>query len=69
MYKIIARTAQKMFADFCLMRFISLLVVTQNAVLCLKRLSAFLFRRLSSSDTLFHYRNSGKASFAQARSS
>jgi len=46
-----------------------ILLVKQNAVQCLKRMSAFLFRRLSSSDTLFHYRNSGKASFAQVRSS
>jgi len=50
------------------MRFISFLAVTQNAALCLKRLNAFLFRRLASLDTLFHYR-SGKASFAQVRSS
>jgi len=48
---------------------ISLLVVTQNAVLIVKRLTSLLFRCLSSSDTLFYYRNSGKASFAQVRSS
>jgi len=30
-----------------------ILLVTQNAVLSLKRLSAFIFQRLSSSDALF----------------
>jgi len=51
------------------MRFSNSLVATQNAVLCLKRLSAFLLRRLSLNDALFYYRSSGKASFAQVRSS
>jgi len=51
------------------MRFASFLVVTQKEVLCLKWLSTSPFRRLSSSDTFFHYCNSGKARFAQVRSS
>jgi len=50
------------FTDCYLMRFISLLVASRNAVLCLKRLRAFLFQRLSSSDTLSYNHNSGKAS-------
>jgi len=64
MHKTKRRTAQEIFTDCYLLRFISLIVVTQNTVLCLKRLDAFLFRRFCSSDTLFYYRNSGKASFA-----
>jgi len=68
MHKIKRRTARKIFTDYYLMRFISLLVVTQSGVLRLKRLIAFLFRRLSSSDTLLYYHNSRKANVAQVRS-
>jgi len=67
MHKIKRRTAREIFTDYYLMRFISLLVVTQSAVLRLKRI-AFLFRRLSSSDTLLYYHNSRKANVAQVRS-
>jgi len=50
--------------DCYLMRLISFLVVSQNAVLCLKQPTAFLFLRLFSSSALFHYHNGGKTSFA-----
>jgi len=42
MHKIKPRTARKILSDLYL-RSISFLVVSQNAVLCSKRLSAFLF--------------------------
>jgi len=46
------------------MYFISLLVLTQNVVLCLNCWVQFCFDTYSS-DIFFYYQNSGKASFAQ----
>lgn len=48
MHEIKRRTAQRLFTYCYLTRFNSLLVVTRNALLCSKRLSAFFLSTLTS---------------------